>query len=303
MSGWLCLARDGDAGQLLPADAPAVPATDRGLLYGDGLFETIRVYGGHTPLWERHMARLRSSAHRINLNLPWSDAALLAGCRAALAASELHSGALRLTVTRGTGPRGYAPPPDAKPTAIAQPSAWSPPLAAYRRGWRLQLAATVVWPGAVTWQVKSLSALEKTLARGEAAAAHADEALLRNADGCLAEGAASNLFWARGGELYTPALSCGVLPGIARGLVLELAGAGGIPCHEGCYSLTDLSGADEVFMTNALVQLMPVSEVIGLRTWPPGPGPLAARLMAEYTAYVARSHPPDPGTAASGIGQ
>lgn len=286
MSTWVWLARGGEPGQLAPADALVVPADDRGLLYGDGLFETVRVYDGQVPLWERHLARLRSSAHQIGLAVPWSDTELLAGVHEACSAGAVQGGGFRLTLTRGTGPRGYGPPPEARPVVLVQPFSWHPPEAAYGRGWRLHPVSVVVHPGALTWQLKSLSALEKVMARGEVAVAKADEALLQNVNGYLTEGAASNLFWVRGSELYTPALSCGLLPGIARGLVLALARAGGLTVREGCYTPADLAGADEVFMTNALVQLMPVAEVTGLQTWAPGFGPVGARLMADFSAHV-----------------
>lgn len=287
MSRWLWVARAGADGRLVLADAPAVLGDDRGLLYGDGLFETVRVYGGEVPLWDRHMARLRAAARQIGLDVPWSDDYLLQGALQACGAAGLQNGGFRLTVTRGNGRRGYEPPADARPAALVHPFPWQPSAVAYGRGWRLQPVAVTVYPGALTWRLKSVSALEKVLARREAAAAGADEALLRNIHGELTEGAASNLFWVKAGTLHTTALTCGLLPGIARGLVLELARAGGVPVQEGGYVLADLAGADEVFMTNALVQLVPVAEVIGLRTWAPGFGPAGGRLMTAYSAYVA----------------
>lgn len=279
---WLALA--GGPGSLVPGDAAAVPVADRGLLYGDGLFETVRVYGGRAPLWLRHAARLRAAAARLGLPVPWSDGELLAGALAACAAAGVADGGFRLTLTRGAGPRGFAPPPDPRPTAIVQPFPFQPPLAAYQRGWRLYPASVRACPGSPAWELKSLSALDKVVARREAAAAGADDALICNVHGHVTEGTACNLFWVRDGVIHTPDPACGLLAGVARGLVLELAAAAGLPVRQGAYPLAHLAGATEVFATNALVEVMPVATIDGVGRW--APGPVAALLRQRYGEYV-----------------
>lgn len=242
---------------------------DRGLLYGDGLFETMLVRGGRVPLLRRHLDRLAESASLIDLTLPPDVAD-----RVASDAAALGDGAIRLTVTRGTGRRGYDPPPDAQPTVLVQASPYSPPS----RPWRAVIAQGVrANPASILWRIKSLSALEKVMARTEAVRAGADEALLLNGEGALAEGAATNLFLVIGDEAVTPPLSAGCLPGVARGVMLERG------ARERTLHLTSLQDATEAFLTNALAGVIPL---VSIGDTPFSPGPVTERFRAMWQEAV-----------------
>jgi branched-chain amino acid aminotransferase len=248
-------------------DAPAIDPRDRGFTLGDGLFETVRALGGRLPLLSLHLARLRTSAERIGLPLPWTDAFLAAAVSSVLSANALSDAAVRLTVSRGVpSRRGLLPDPRPTPTLViaAEPFSGYPDLHArgadlvtsqLRRDERSPLAA-----------VKSLSRLEHVLARQDAGRAGADEALILNTSGRVAGASAANLFVVVGGRLLTPAPDEGALPGIIRGLVLmELAPAAGVAACEEPVTPDDLRRADEAFLTNALLGLLPVASLDGER--------------------------------------
>lgn len=277
------------APRLVPAAAASIPLSDRGFLYGDGLFETIRLLDGATPWLPLHVRRLRTGASLLRFApLPWSDADLAARIEEVVTANGLRDGYVRLTVTRGPSARGYEPPPEAEPLLVVQAGPWQPPPGLYERGYRATVASTRVIAGSPLTQVKSLNALDKVLARAEARDRGCDEALLLNTYGNVAEGAATSVFIVRGREVVTPRLECGALPGIGRHLALRALRELGYTCSEAPVSLADLQSADEVFVTNALVLAVDVvaldGEPVGRYN---GPGPAAAavreRIMQDAT--------------------
>ncbi|MBK8538818.1 MAG: aminotransferase class IV [Ardenticatenia bacterium] len=262
-------------GALLPAAATAVPISDRGLLLGEGLFETLLAWEGAVLEADAHLARLSRSARALALPLTWSAAELGAAFTALLEANDLQRGraVLRLTLTGGDGPRGLLPPASPQPRLLitARPAAEAP----------VDPATVVIAPFAVAAASplrghKTLSALEQVLARRHAAAAGADEALLLNTAGHLVEASAANLFLVRGGRLLTPPLADGALPGVTRARVLALASEAGIPATaDRSLTAADLAAADEAFLTNSLIGLRPVGSAAGRIL---GVGPLTAKL-------------------------
>lgn len=237
---------------LVPPDQALIPAGDRGLLYGDGLFETMLARDGSVARLDRHLARLAASAAALALPLPDGVARAVA-LVAAAAGPGTH--ALRLTLTRGTSARrGYEPPADARPTLLITAAPYRPPA-----GPLTAITASVrVNPDSPLSRHKSLSALEKVLARAEAAQAGASEALLLNIHGRVAEGAASNLFIRRGGRWVTPPVSEGCLPGVMRAEVMAETGAVEAPL-----TAADLFAADAVYLSNALMGLVPLARLDG----------------------------------------
>lgn len=269
-------------GWLVPAAGAVVPVHDRGLLLGDGLFETVRIAGGGAPLLDRHLQRLRSGCRLIHMPLPMTDEELTAAATALVAANGLTTGYLRITVTRGAGQRGYEAPPDPQPQIIMTAGPWQPPSGPMT----VRLAAEPILPHPVLNKVKHTSALSRVLLRTEARQAGADEVLLVNTAGNLVEGVATNLFWVRGGTVFTPDLEQGALPGIGRQFVLET-----MPVVEGAFPPAVLAEADEVFLTNALLGPAPVGRltVPDQWQWPasdqrqwPAPGPVTARLQQAW---------------------
>jgi 4-amino-4-deoxychorismate lyase len=247
--------------------ADALPVKDRGLAYGDGLFETILVKAGQPLLQQRHLQRLALGGQRLALNL---DVPLIE--RECLAfAARMGQGVMKLIVTRGDGVRGYAPASDAQPRRILQAS----PLPTYpkenaEQGVRLFACRTRLAEQPLLAGLKHLNRLEQVIARGEWSDAEHAEGLMRDTSGRIVEGVYSNLFLVKGGVLLTPDVRrCGVA-GVMRAELLALAEQANIPARELDLQMTDLQKADEVFVCNSVYGIWPVRGVEQLN-WPVGP--------------------------------
>ena len=253
-----------------------VPADDRGLLLGDGLFETVLFRAGEPVLWDAHLARLRRGCGV--LGLPPPDPALLANEAAlALAAAGLLDAraAVRLTWTAGSGGRGLIRPEAPVPRLIVTAAASSKPL-----GDAAVITASVRRNAASpASRLKSLSYLDNVLARREAADAGADEALMLNTDGRIAGASAANLFWIAEGRLSTPALAAGVLDGIMRGAVIEAAHRLGAPVQE---VLTGPPIAEAMFLTNSLIGIRRIARLDDAQI---GSHPLLATLQNDVERF------------------
>jgi len=251
-----------------------IPVHDRGLMYGDGLFETILFVGGAAPLWPRHRERLQWGAARLGIALPPIDAMYAIAQRAS---GGLERAAVRITITRGVGERGYAPPVPATPNWVVSASA-APAIPPdwYARGIRvrccgLRLAAQPLLAG-----LKHLNRLEQVLARAEWNDADIAEGLLGDSAGHVISATAANLFAVRGGRLFTPALDeCGVA-GVSRAEVLAR--------HDvvvGSLTWNELMHADEIFLTSSLRGIVPV-RAIDAQTF--APGAVTQELQREWRA-------------------
>ena len=242
----------------------AIDPLDRGLAYGDGLFETLLVLDGHVPLWERHMARLALGCDRLGLPAP--DPELLAA-ELARVAGGLARAAVRITLTRGSGLRGYAPPVPPAPTRIVAAFPLLPPAAHVQGdGIRVRLCELRLAPQPRLAGIKHLNRLEQVLARAEWDDPAIGEGLLLDTEGHLVSATAANLFLVRGGTLLTPALDqCGVA-GVARAEVIATRP----DCLTCQLDPDDLMHADEVFLTSSLRGIVPVTQLAG-RSWPVGP--------------------------------
>jgi branched-chain amino acid aminotransferase len=273
--------------RLVDKEEAAVSVFDHGLLYGDGVYETMRAYGGVVFRLDEHLQRLRRSADLIGLMVPGDDAALRDALYQTLDANALTDAALRLTLTRGPGPLGLDPALCPEPTLIIIPVPFRPyPDAHYEEGVSLVIAGTRRNPPeALDPRIKSLNFLNNILAKREAVAAGAFDALMLNHHGHVTECTVSNLFFAAGDVLCTPSSSSGILQGITRQVVLDLARAEGITVEEGEFTADDLTGAEEVFLTNTSMEVMPVGR-IGEQAF--HVGPMAPRLRAAFKDVVRR---------------
>ncbi|GBQ43937.1 aminotransferase class IV [Komagataeibacter sucrofermentans] len=229
-------------GRILDQAEARIDPADRGLLLGDGLFETMRVTDGAVRHFTLHMERLAHGAGVLMFPPPDTDM-IAQAVRDLLAACGLQGGSLRLTLTRGPGPRGLLPPPQLQPTLLLAAAASLPPATPVR----LVTASHRRDEDSVLSRIKSLNYLPSILARMEAAMQGADDALLLNRAGHVAETSASTLVAVIGGKALTPPVSDGALPGIARGMLL----AAGLVC-EGHLTPAMLRGADAVFSLNSL---------------------------------------------------
>ncbi|HUO22098.1 MAG TPA: aminotransferase class IV [Caulobacteraceae bacterium] len=233
-----------------------VPADDRGLLLGDGLFETILYTSRQPAMWQAHIDRLWAGCHTLGLPAPAPEALQAAGA-AAIGAEPSGRAALRLTWTCGSGGRGLDRPEPAAPRLLASAA----PAPMVEGPAALAVADIRRNEHSPASRLKSLAYLDHVLARREARAAGADEALMLNTAGEVAGCAAANLFWVVGDQLFTPALVCGVLAGVMRGEVLARAVQAGLRPYETRARLADLAGADALFITNSLIGVRPVSRL------------------------------------------
>lgn len=274
-------------GQLLEKSRARVPAFDHGLWYGDGLFETIRVYGGQVPLAALHLERLREGSRVIGLELPWTAGQLQEALEATVTVNALGDGYLRLTVTRGPG-EGWNPNSCPKPTLLVAAFDRVPyDSAAYQQGLRAVFSSYKRNPHSPLVRVKSLNYLENILAKQEARERGAQEALLLNLEGRVSEGSMSNIFIVTAGKIITPPKTEGLLPGVARHLVLRLASASGRQAAETPLTRDQLAAADEAFLTSSLLEVMPLTSLEGHPIGTGKPGPLTKQLHQLFTAYIA----------------
>jgi branched-chain amino acid aminotransferase len=287
-------------GLLVPPAAAVVSVFDRGFLAGDQVYEVVRTYRMRPFALEAHLARLGRSAARAGLELPWDEGRLRAEIARTLEASRGGDaldplGApwnrgerlLRLVATRGAADSGVElPVPGPRALVIAQPLR-GPPASAYREGAGCILAeprAPRPDPGAKTGRH-----LAEALAGREARDSGAEEAILVDAAGRVAEGASSSVFRVKGGRLETPPLAAGILEGVTRGLVLELARGAGIPAAEVDLTAADLRQADELFITSTTREVLPVTRLGGTPAGGGRPGTLTLRLHALFREAADRA--------------
>jgi branched-chain amino acid aminotransferase len=276
-------------GELRPASDATVSVRDRGFKYGDAAFETLRAYGGDPFAWDRHLERLTRTCDLLGFDHGFDSSELRAAVDDTLAANDFSEAYVRLSVTRGTHSGKLRPPSNIEPTVVVIVSelprggldgteVWDAPASA-------EFVETARIPDAsIPSAVKTHNYLQGILARLET---DADEAVLLDSEGFLAEGAASNLFFCVDGVLMTPSLDGPILPGITRAVVLELADEEGIPVETGRYTPADLRGADEAFLTNSTWEIRPLSRVGETEL---GVGPITEQLAEAFDARVEDCH-------------
>lgn len=281
-----------DGAEVKPAEA-RVSVFDRGFLYGDSVFETLRTYGGRAFALEEHLERLARSAALVHLRLPVSLDVLRAEIEGALESvrpdrAHDQESYLRLTVTRGSGPLGLDPANATEPLRVLIVAPLhAPPAVAYERGVSVITYATQrVGDATPAAGAKVGNYLVAVLALSAAKAQGAAEALIVDGEGNVVEGSTSNVFAVRAGTLYTPSEAEGILPGITRRVVLEVAESLGVPVRLGPLSRAELLAADEVFISSSLRELLPVVRVDEAAIGEGAPGPVTGRLLAEFRRRV-----------------
>ena len=273
-------------GQWKTKENATVSVYDHGLLYGDGIFEGMRIYAGKIFRLEDHLVRLEESARALLLVLPVSRSGLESVLNEAVARSGRRSGYIRLVVTRGVGTLGLDPNrcPRASVIVIVD-GIQLYPAELYATGIPVITASTRRTPrSSFEARVKSLNYLNNIMAKIEAQRAGCLEALMLNTEGLVVECTADNFFVVKGGVLKTPAAIHGALEGITRKTVLELAVQASIPCSETALSLFDVYTADEAFMTGSGAEVMPVTSVDGRVIGTGEPGPVTLNLLAAFRA-------------------
>jgi len=250
-------------GKIVPSNEAAVSVFDHGFLYGDGVYETMRVYDGVLFMLAEHIGRLYRSASLIRLTIPLGTDSLKISLYETLIANSLRNAYVRLTVSRGEGPIGLDPGLCADPTVVIIAQGLKEyPRSYYEKGISLIIAETRRnLREAIDPSIKSLNFLNNILAKIEAGKKDAYEALMLNVNDKLTEGTVSNLFFLRDDVLCTPSPECGILDGITRGIVIDIARRDGLEVKEGEFTKEDIYSADEVFITNTTLEVMPVSKV------------------------------------------
>jgi len=252
-------------GSVVPAVEAVISVYDHGFLYGLGLFETMRTYGGEPFLLERHYARLTEGCRELGIAWQMGLGELRAWIGECMAANGLAEAYVRLTVSAGVGELGLQTTPYESPNAILLVK----PLPGvdervYREGRELRLLRAPRNTPESAVRMKSLHYMNNVIAKRELAASGAPlgaEGLMRTGEGWLAEGIVSNLFFVKEGIVRTPSLATGILPGITRAAVLELAASLGMLTEEGFYTWEDLAAADEAWLTNSIQELVPVTRL------------------------------------------
>ena len=278
-------------GQLVPASQATVSVYDHGLLYGDGVFEGIRAYGGRVLKMRSHLLRLLDSARAIALSVPYSVEQLESAIRQSLRANGLRDAYIRLVVTRGAGPLGLNPYQCRQPVVfVIADSIQLYPQEMYERGLEIVTAATIRnHPAALSPRVKSLNYLNNIMAKVEGIKAGCAEALMLNHIGLVAECTGDNIFIVRAGELRTPPVHAGILEGITRNLVIDLARSMGLAVREPDMTRHDIYTADECFLTGTAAEVIPVTKLDARPIGDGKPGPLTLKLIAAFRQLVAHA--------------
>ncbi|UCH42436.1 MAG: aminotransferase class IV [Dehalococcoidales bacterium] len=272
-------------GSLLPRSQASISVLDYGFLYGYGLFETMRAYNGQVFRLERHLERLSDSIEMLGFNIAGVD--LRSAVTDVTQANNLSDARIRVTVSIGEG--GMVPDPGScdEPTVLVMAEAYQPyPPPIYHKGFKTITSTIRRNSQSPLSQIKSSCYLESLLARQQARAAGADEAILLNDKGFLTEASTSNIFLVTGSLLRTPARDSGILPGITREAILELAPQSGITSVEDNIEPDELFQAEEAFLTNSIMEIMPLTEVDGKPIGMGVSGQTTGKLVAAYSDLV-----------------
>lgn len=274
-------------GDLMPADQARVPIWDRGFLFGDSVYEVLRIYRGRCWLEDAHLARLRRSLGELAIvNLDFDR--LVARMRQTIAESKVEEGTVYIQITRGVAPRNHAfPGPEVPPTELIIVRNYDDTeMARMRR----EGVATISYPD-LRWKrcdIKTTNLLPNCIANQAAHAAGAYEAILINSDGLVSEATHSSVLWVRDGRLEGTPEGPHILPGTTRHDMLELAKGAGIPFQATEVTLDQLRQADEVLLTGTSIEVLPIVKIDDALIGNGRPGPLAVRLQAAYRQAVER---------------
>ncbi len=272
-------------GKILPEAEAVVPVNDRGFLLGDGLFETVRVVNGQPFRFIQHLERLVGGADFLKIQLPFAPKVIQKFAAQLIAQNNLSDAILRVTLTRGVGARGYSPKNSGVSTLVmtlnplpivnsGEPVKWSLVTSSFR------VLADDALPG-----FKTTSKILNVLARAEAEAQGADEALLLNTNGEVAETAGGNIFWVYQDAVCTAPTGRGVLPGITRAVVLEICHSLGLAANQSIIHLEQLRKSPGILVTNSALGIVPVASLDGQ---PVAPSPLVQRIAGAYHEILRR---------------
>lgn len=281
-------------GYWVPKSKATVSVYDHGLLYGDGVFEGIRVYDGVIFRFKEHLERLYSSAKSIRLQIPLSPEDMTKAIVETLKRNGLKDAYIRLVVTRGLGDLGVDPRKCKKPSIVIITEPVDPTYGVIMKQKGITAIISSVRRDAVdatTHEIKSLNYLNSVLAKQEAVDAGADDALMLNRNGFVSEATTTNLFIVKYGEVLTPPSSAGILPGVTRRRTIKLARELGYNMYERELTPYDVTNADEAFLTGTLAEIVPLVRVKGIEIGDGKPGPVTKKIMEAFVKI--RADPQD----------
>jgi branched-chain amino acid aminotransferase len=272
-------------GTIAPADKAVIPIYDHGFLYGEGVYETLRTYNRVPFLYERHTARLRASAERIDLDVPFDDEMLRTWIEDTVAAAgDLNEAYIRILLTRGVGDLTYDVRSTPTPSLVIIVKPFDePPKRVLDEGIRISLVSILRnHPGSVNPIIKSNNLLNNALAMQEATRRGGEEGLMCNYRGELSECAMSNFFLVRDGKALTPRSEAGLLLGVTRAFLFEVGHDIGIPVEEATLFPADLETCDEAFITGSTRELSPVTRIDDRVIGSGKPGPITMKLLTGF---------------------
>jgi aminodeoxychorismate lyase len=272
-------------GQFVPEEQALVSVFDRSFLYGDGLFETMRVFRSRPFRWARHLERLERGAQFLKMSLPFPATALRGLADELIHRNNMPEALLRVTLSRGVGTRGYSPKGAQRPSLVMSLHS-APPLEPEKPPrWRLVISSFRLPANEPLAQFKTCNKLPQILARAQADDAAADEALLMNTEGCVVEASSSNLFWIEANAVCTPPLAGGIVAGVTRAVVLELCPALGLEARQTSITPEKLAQTDGVFLSLSSVG---IAEAVSLDEKPLRRSPDVERIRKAYSDLCAR---------------
>jgi len=271
-------------GQFVPEAQAVIPISDRGFMYGDGLFETVRVVGGRPFRLPQHLERMMRGADFLKIKLPFTPKELQQFAEQLIKENQMPEAVLRVTLTRGPGERGYTPKAEGRPTVVITLHA-APPLGNPIQ-WSLITASFRVLAADPLSSFKTLNKLTHVMARAEAAEKGADEALLINSNGEVAETASGNIFWVYNDKICTTPTGRGVLPGITRAVVLEVCQALGLLTNKRVIKPEALRNSEGIFITQSAFGIVPVATFDGEQV---APSPLVDQIFNAYRELLAKA--------------
>lgn len=269
--------------KLVPEDKALVSVFDRSYLYGEGVFETLRAYNGHVAFSDLHYERLKKNCRYLKIEVPVDKSSFEKALIKTINVNKIKNAYIRTTISPVGASFGLEKPKKTKTNfSIFCKEFTGRPKVLYEKGARVIIVKSAPSDHPSMANIKSTNYLNKMIARNEVIGAKADEGIFCSPDGKVLEGSSTNIFLVKNGRLVTPAVTEGILAGITRNVVLNLAEANGIEASERPVNADELAGCDEIFMTGSTTEILPVKELVNVTTKTPVPGPVTKKIMEAY---------------------
>lgn len=274
-------------GKIISDTEGSVSSGDRGFLYGDGIFETLRSYNGKPFKLAEHLERMRCSAEKLSISFEYTNTEISESITKLLEKNSIQDAYIRITLSRGTGGNGLGINNNLKSTILIQIKSFTPyERKLYDEGMSLIVSRHRRSTSCPISSHKTTNLLTSILLKEEAKRMAANEAIVINTDGYVAECVVSNIFMVNNGSVVTPSLDTNILPGITRKTVLDICQNSGIPTREECFRIETLIKAEEVFITNSLMEIMPVSRIDDFKIGNTIPGKITKQIMSAYKRLI-----------------